>query len=105
MPPVVAVPQSEVLLPEDGTPTTTPTKAKLTKVTTPNKPTGSKTTTATENPSVVALTFAAWRHPQGAIWAGCTGTKLAFFEPKGQRWLHGHPATRLDSVLDHLRRP
>lgn len=91
VPPVVAVPQSEVLLPEDGTPTTTPTKAKLTKVTTPNKPTGSKTTTATENPSVVALTFAAWRHPQGAIWAGCTGTKLAFFEPKAS---DGYTATQ-----------
>jgi hypothetical protein len=53
VPPVVAVPPSEVLLTEDRTPTATPTK-----VTTPKKPTGSKTVTASANPSVVAVTFA-----------------------------------------------
>ena len=42
----------------------------------------SKTTTATENPPVVAVTFAAWSHPQGAIRAGCKGTQLAIVEPK-----------------------
>ena len=51
VPPVVAVPQSEVLLPQDGTPTATPTtKANPSTVTTPKKPTGSKTATATANP-------------------------------------------------------
>jgi len=65
VPPVVAVPPSEVLLAEDRTPTTTPTKTKSTEVTTPKKLTGSKTVTAsaTANPSVVAVTFASWSNP------------------------------------------
>jgi hypothetical protein len=86
VPPVVAVPGSEALLPEDGTPTTTPTttltKAKPTKVTTPKKSTVINAATATADPSVVAVTFAAWSHPQGAIRAGCKGTQLAIVEPK-----------------------
>lgn len=86
VPPVVEVPQSEELLPEDGTPTTTPTatptRAKPTKVTTPKKPTGSKTATATVNPSVEAVTFAAWSQPQGTVRAGCKGTQLTLVEPK-----------------------
>jgi hypothetical protein len=82
VPPVVAVPGSEALLPQDGTPTTTPTKAKPTKVTTPKKSTVINAATATADPSVVAVTFAAWSGPQGAIRAGCKGTQLAIVEPK-----------------------
>ena len=86
VPPIVAVPGSEALLPQDGTPTTTltttPTKAKPTKVTTPKKSTVINAATATADPSVVAVTFAAWSGPQGAIRAGCKGTQLAIVEPK-----------------------
>jgi heme-binding NEAT domain protein len=85
MPPVVEVPASEKLRPENGTPTTsptaTPTRAKPTKVTTPKKSDGSKTATATVHHSVKAVTFAAWSQPQGAVRAGYKGTQLALVEP------------------------
>ena len=81
VPPVVEVPQSEALLPENATPTTTPTKAKPTNDTTPKKPTGSKTANATVNASAADVTFAARSHPQDAVRAGCKGTQLALIEP------------------------
>jgi hypothetical protein len=78
---VVEVPQSEVLVPEDISTTTTPTTATPTKVTATKKPASSKATTTdqiTASGSPEAVSFSAWHHPQGAIWAGCKDGRPSF---------------------------
>jgi len=71
---VVEVPQSEVLVPEDISTTTTPTTATPTKVTATKKHASSKATTTdqiTASGSLEAVSVSASRNRQGAIWAGC----------------------------------
>jgi hypothetical protein len=84
LPPLAAVPEIGVLAPDDAATTratSTPSATKPGKGTTKH-PSGGKTATGSGSATVVAVSFSAWRHAEGAIRAGCNGPSLAFVESK-----------------------